>query len=65
MGDIHIKGTKVIDLSQTIEPRIPTPVGVPGPQFEVLSSQERGDVANVELVRMITHVATHCDAPFH
>lgn len=65
MGDINIRGTKVIDLSQTIEPGIPTPVGVPGPQFEVLRSQERGDVANVELVSMITHAGTHCDAPFH
>ena len=65
MGDISIKGTKVIDLSQAVEPGIPIPVGLPGPQFEVFLSQEKGDVANVELLKMSTHTATHCDAPFH
>jgi len=65
MGNIHIKGTRVIDLSQTVEPGIPIPVGVPGPQFELFRSQAKGDVANVELLKMSTHTATHCDAPFH
>jgi len=65
MWNIEIKGTQVIDLSQTIEPGIPMPVGVPGPQFEALRSQQKGDVANVELLWMSTHTATHCDAPSH
>ena len=65
MRNINIKGTKVMDLSQAIEPGIPTPVGVPGPQFDAFLSQERGDVANVELLKMSVHTATHCDAPFH
>jgi len=38
---------------------------MPGPDFEVFRSQERGDVANVELVTMSVHASTHCDAPFH
>ena len=65
MWRMNIRGTKVIDLSQTVEPGIPMPVGVPGPQFEVFRSQQKGDVANVELLKMSTHAGTHCDAPFH
>jgi len=64
-SDIHIEGTRIIDLTQAIEPAIPTPVGMPGPRFEVFRSQERGDVANVELVKMSVHASTHCDAPRH
>jgi len=65
MSDINIKGTKVIDLSQAIEPGIPVPVGFPGPQFEMFLSQEKGDIANVELLKLSIHTATHCDAPYH
>jgi kynurenine formamidase len=63
--DIDIRGTRVIDLSQLIEPSIPTPVGIPGPKIDDLLSQERGDVVNVELVQMSVHASTHCDAPYH
>ena len=63
--DIHIVGTRVIDLSQFIEPCIPSPAGMPGPEFEVFRSQAKGDVANVELVKMSVHSSTHCDAPYH
>jgi len=62
-SDISITGTRVIDLSQAIEPSIPSPAGIPGPQIAVFRSQEKGDVANVELVRMSVHASTHCDAP--
>lgn len=62
---IEIRGTRVIDLSQTIEPSIPTPVGIPAPRIDDLLSQERGDVANVQLVQMSVHASTHCDAPNH
>jgi len=65
MSQINIQGTAVIDLSQSIEPDIPVPVGFPGPQFETFLSQKRGDVANVELLTISIHTATHCDAPFH
>jgi kynurenine formamidase len=63
--DIDIRGTRVIDLSQSIEPSIPTPVGIPGPKTEDLLSQARGDVVNVELVQLSVHASTHCDAPYH
>lgn len=64
-GGIDIRGTRIIDLSQTIEPSIPTPVGIPEPRIDIFLSQSRGDVANVELVQMSVHASTHCDAPYH
>ncbi len=64
-SDIDIKGTRVIDLSQTIEPSIPTPVGMPEPRIDIFLSQRQGDIANVELVQMSVHASTHCDAPYH
>ena len=65
MGAINLKGSRVIDLSQAIEPGIPVPVGFPGPQFEMFLSQQDGDVANVEMLQMTLNTATHCDAPYH
>jgi kynurenine formamidase len=65
MNDIYIQGTTVIDLSQAIEPGIPVPAGFPAPQIEVYLSQERGDVANAELLTMSVHAGTHVDAPYH
>lgn len=65
MARISIEGDRVIDLSQPIEPGIPVPVGFPGPEMEVFLSQEKGDVANVEILRLGLHTSTHCDAPFH
>lgn len=65
MPNINIQGSRVIDLSQTIEADIPVPVGFPGPRLETFLSQAKGDVANVEILTMGLHTATHCDAPFH
>ena len=65
MSQINIQGSQVIDLSQTLEVGIPVPVGFPGPEFETFLSQKKGDVANVELLKISLHTATHCDAPFH
>ncbi len=65
MGTINIQGSRIIDLSQAIEPDIPVPVGFPGPVFEAYLSQAQGDIANVELLKLSLHTATHCDAPFH
>jgi len=65
LSGIHIKGTRVIDLSQAVEPSIPTPGGIPEPRIDIFLSQSRGDVANVELVQMSVHASTHCDAPYH
>lgn len=65
MTHINISGTRIIDLSQTIEPDIPVPVGFPSPRLEVFLSQERGDIANVEILTMSVHSGTHFDAPYH
>ena len=65
MSHIDIQGSQVIDLSQAIEPGIPVPVGFPAPEIDVFMSQQRGDIANVEIVQFSVHTATHCDAPFH
>ena len=65
MSVIDIHGTRVIDLTQRIETDIPVPVGFPGPVFETYLSQEKGDVANVEILWMGMHAGTHCDAPYH
>lgn len=65
MPTIDISGDTVIDLSQPIESGIPVPVGFPGPEMDVFLSQEKGDVANVEILRLGLHTSTHCDAPFH
>ena len=65
MTGIDIRGTKIIDLSQAIEPGIPIPPGQPAPRLEAIISQERGDVVNVELISLGVHTATHVDAPFH
>lgn len=65
MRQIKIVGSRVIDLSQAIEPGIPVPLGFPAPQSEMFLSQEKGDIANVEILRFSVHTATHCDAPYH
>jgi len=65
MGLIDIHGSQIIDLSQTIEEGIPVPIGFPGPTFEMHLSQKKGDVSNVEILRMGLHAGTHCDAPYH
>jgi kynurenine formamidase len=62
---IAIKGSKVIDLSQAISPEIPVPVGFPAPRLDTLLSQEKGDVANVEILTVGVHAGTHVDAPYH
>lgn len=65
MPEIHIRGTKVIDLSQTIEPGMPVPVGFSNPRLDPFLSQEKGDIANVEMLTMSVHAGTHVDAPYH
>jgi kynurenine formamidase len=65
MTDINIRGTRIIDLSQAIEPGMPIPKGFPEPQFEMFMSQKEGGIANVEILRFGLHTGTHCDAPYH
>ena len=61
----EIVGEKVIDLSQTLEPGIPAPVGFPDPAIEFFKRMDRGDVINVEKISFCPHSGTHIDAPYH
>jgi arylformamidase len=65
MMGISITGSKVVDLSQAISPEIPVPVGFPAPSIDTFLSQEKGDVANVEILAIGVHAGTHVDAPYH
>lgn len=63
--EINIKGTRVIDLSQTLEPDIPKPIGFPDPKSEFFSSIAEGKVINAEKLSFCPHSGTHIDAPYH
>lgn len=62
---IQLKGEKIIDLSQTIEKDVPSPVGFPNPELNFFRRISDGDVINVESIRMGLHCCTHIDAPYH
>ena len=55
---------KLIDLTLTISPSIPTFPGSPKPQF-LLWSSLREDGYNLELLFLSSHTGTHMDAPYH
>lgn len=61
----NIQGNRVIDLSQTLEPGVPRPVGFPDPSLDFLRTISGGDVINVEKFTISPHSGTHIDAPFH
>ena len=61
----NIKGSKVIDLSQTLEPDIPRPIGFPNPELKFLKRIDEGAVINVERFTLGLHSGTHIDAPIH
>ena len=65
MPTVNIVGSRIIDLSQTIQSGMPVPPGFPTAKIEMLLSQEQGGRANVELVTLSTHVGTHVDAQYH
>lgn len=62
---INIQGSKVVDLTQTLEPDIPKPVGFPDPELQFFRRIDQGDVVNVERFIVGLHSGTHIDAPFH
>lgn len=55
---------KIIDLTLTISPSIPTFPGSPKPQFIPWSSLKE-DRYNLELLFLSSHTGTHLDAPYH
>jgi arylformamidase len=56
---------KIIDISLSIKPDLPTWPGDPGIQLERISKMEEGANANVTHMSMGVHAGTHVDAPFH
>lgn len=67
MAKYQINGDRIIDLSQTIEPNIPRPVGFPEPEMHLFKELNKDNsVVNVETWTFCPHAAgTHIDAPYH
>ncbi len=61
----EIRGDRIIDLSQTLEPGIPKPVGFPDPELQFIRTIASGDVINVDKLTVGLHSGTHMDAPRH
>ena len=55
---------KIVDLTLTISPRIPTFPGSPKPRF-ISWSKIKKDSYNLELLFFSSHTGTHLDAPYH
>ena len=53
------------DVSVLISDELPIWPGDPGISVKLTSSLNRGDNANVSLIKMGVHTGTHIDAPFH
>lgn len=55
----------IYDISVAISGATPVYPGDPGVEIVAHASMERGDAANVTLLRLGAHTATHVDAPAH
>jgi arylformamidase len=56
---------KIFDISVPLNEKLPTFPGDPGIELEVIYSLEKGDNANVTMLRFGAHTGTHVDAPVH
>lgn len=56
---------KIYDVSVAITENTPTYPGDPGIEIKAWAAIERGDAANVTLLHLGAHTATHVDAPAH
>lgn len=61
----EIDSMKILDITVTIHPDMPSYPGEFGPTLDVIKSIDRGDKANVSLMGLSTHTGTHVDAPIH
>ena len=52
-------------LSHPLSMETPTPPAIPRMELSPFMSLEKGDDANVTLVKVVTHTGTHVDAPRH
>ena len=56
---------RIYDVSVAINGQTPTYPGDPGIEISAWAGIKKGDAANVTLLRMGAHTATHVDAPAH
>jgi arylformamidase len=56
---------RIYDVSVPISRKTPTYPGDPGIEIESWAALDRGDAANVTMLRFGAHTATHVDAPAH
>jgi arylformamidase len=56
---------RVIDVSLPLSPEMLVWPNEPGVELEPISMLERGDSANVSMLRLGTHTGTHVDPPVH
>lgn len=61
----ELRGDRIVDLSQTLEPGIPRPVGFPDPELTFFRTIAEGDIINVDKLTVGLHSGTHIDAPMH
>jgi len=54
-----------IFLSHPLSMETPTPPAIPRMELSPFMSLEKGDDANVTLIKVVTHTGTHVDAPRH
>ena len=52
-------------LSHPLSMETPTPPAIPKMELSPFLSLEKGDEANVTLIKVVTHTGTHVDAPRH
>jgi len=56
---------QIFDVTVPISEKMPTFPGDPGVELEIVHSLEKGDNANVTMLRFGAHTGTHVDAPVH
>jgi arylformamidase len=59
------RAMRIYDITVPIQARTPVFPGDPGVEIETVLALQRGDAANVSLLRFGAHTATHVDAPVH
>ncbi len=57
--------SKHIFLSYPLSADGPNPPAIPKPEFIPFMSLAKGDDANVTMIKLVSHVGTHVDAPCH
>jgi kynurenine formamidase len=56
---------KMVFLSYPLSADGPNPPAIPKPEFTPFMSLDKGDDANVTLIKVVSHTGSHVDAPCH